>query len=82
MICYENESLLTRSIVIMDNLSIHQGACVRQAIEVKGCQLLFLPAYSPDLSPIEKKIVVLPSNLEAERQYLLKVALYVCRLSW
>jgi transposase len=27
---------------------------VRQAIEARGCQLLFLPAYSPDLSPIEE----------------------------
>ena len=26
---------------------------MRQAIEARGCQLLFLPAYSPDLSPIE-----------------------------
>jgi transposase len=40
-------------IVIMDNLSIHLSARVRQVIEAKGCQLLFLPAYSPDLSPIE-----------------------------
>ncbi len=27
---------------------------MRQAVEAKGCQLLFLPAYSPDLSPIEE----------------------------
>jgi transposase len=47
-------SLHPGQIVIMDNLSIHQGARVRQAIEAKGCQLLFLPAYSPDLSPIEE----------------------------
>ncbi len=40
-------------IVILDNLSIHQGPRVRQAIEARGCQLLFLPAYSPDFSPIE-----------------------------
>ena len=41
-------------IVILDNLSIHQGPRVRQAIEARGCQLLFLPAYSPDFSPIEE----------------------------
>jgi len=46
-------SLRSGQIVVMDNLSIHQGERVRQAIEAKGCQLLFLPAYSPDLSPIE-----------------------------
>jgi transposase len=41
-------------IVIMDNLSAHKSKKVRQLIEAKGCQLLFLPAYSPDLSPIEE----------------------------
>src|SRR5579859_1841056 len=46
-------SLRPGQIVVMDNLSIHQGVRVRQAIEARGCQLLFLPAYSPDFSPIE-----------------------------
>jgi transposase len=41
-------------IVIMDNLSAHKGEKVRQIIEAKGGQLLFLPTYSPDLSPIEE----------------------------
>ncbi len=38
-------------IVVMDNLQAHKGAWIKQAIEEKGCQLLFLPGYSPDLSP-------------------------------
>jgi transposase len=46
-------SLQPSQIVVMDNLSAHTGPTVRQAIEAKGCQLRFLPAYSPDLSPIE-----------------------------
>ena len=41
-------------IVVMDNLRAHKGAHVRQLIEDKGCHLLFLPAYSPDFSPIEE----------------------------
>ncbi|MEX1157920.1 MAG: IS630 family transposase [Thermomicrobiales bacterium] len=40
-------------IVILDNLSAHTGERVRQRIEAAGCQLRFLPAYSPDFSPIE-----------------------------
>jgi transposase len=40
--------------VIMDNASIHEGEKARQAIEAKGCHLLFLPPYSPDFSPIEE----------------------------
>jgi transposase len=38
----------------MDNLQIHKGERVRQAIEARGCQVLFLPSYSPDFSPIEE----------------------------
>ena len=47
-------SLTAGQIVILDNLSIHLGPKVRQAIEAKGCRLLFLPTYSPDFSPIEE----------------------------
>lgn len=37
----------------MDNLGSHKGAAVREAIEAAGAELRFLPAYSPDLNPIE-----------------------------
>ncbi len=47
-------SLRPGQIVILDNLSIHLGPNVKQAIEARGCRLLFLPAYSPDFSPIEE----------------------------
>jgi transposase len=40
-------------VVIWDNLSAHKNLKVRQRIEAAGCQLRFLPAYSPDFSPIE-----------------------------
>lgn len=41
-------------IVVMDNLSSHKVAGVREAIEAAGATLLYLPAYSPDLNPIEQ----------------------------
>jgi transposase len=47
-------SLHSGQVVILDNLSIHLGPRVKQAIEARGCRLLFLPTYSPDLSPIEE----------------------------
>lgn len=47
-------SLTTGQIVVLDNLSVHKGARVRQLIEARGCEVLFLPAYSPDYSPIEE----------------------------
>ena len=40
-------------VVILDNLSVHKAPAVRRLIEAAGCTLLFLPAYSPDLNPIE-----------------------------
>lgn len=40
-------------IVILDNLNVHKAPEARRAIEAAGCQLRFLPAYSPDFNPIE-----------------------------
>lgn len=41
-------------IVVMDNLSSHKVIGVREAIELAGADLWYLPPYSPDLNPIEK----------------------------
>ena len=41
-------------IVVMDNLSSHKVAGVREAIEAAGAELRYLPAYSPDFNPIEQ----------------------------
>jgi|TARA_B100000315_G_scaffold213122_1_gene210896 transposase len=46
-------SLAPGDIVVMDNLSSHKVAGVRQAIKAAGAFLLYLPPYSPDLNPIE-----------------------------
>lgn len=43
------------SIVIMDNASFHKGKEMKEAIEMAGHTLFYLPTYSPDLNPIEKK---------------------------
>jgi len=40
-------------VVIMDNLSPHKGAPVLRLIAQAGAEVRFLPAYSPDLNPIE-----------------------------
>ena len=52
--------------VIMDNLSSHKVAGVRTAIEAAGAALLYLPAYSPDLNPIEMAFAKLKSLLRAK----------------
>jgi transposase len=56
-------SLHAGQIVVMDNLRAHKGERVRQAIEAKGCQLVFLPGYSPDFSPIEETFSKLKHSL-------------------
>lgn len=46
-------TLAPGDVVIMDNLSAHKGKPIREAIEAAGASLIYLPPYSPDLSPIE-----------------------------
>jgi hypothetical protein len=41
-------------VVVLDNLSAHKGERVRELIEGGGCELLYLPSYSPDFDPIEE----------------------------
>ncbi|HEX6122808.1 MAG TPA: IS630 family transposase [Ktedonobacterales bacterium] len=41
-------------VVVLDNLSAHKAERIRQAITARGCELLFLPPYSPDFTPIEQ----------------------------
>jgi len=52
-------------IVVMDNLSCHKRSEVRRAIEAAGCQLRYLPPYSPDFNPIEKAFSKLKAKLRA-----------------
>jgi transposase len=52
-------------IVILDNLAAHAGATVRDRIEAARCQVRFLPAYSPDFSPIEWAFSKLKTALRA-----------------
>ena len=47
-------SLSPGRVVVMDNLASHRGERVRELVEGRGCELLFLPPYSPDFSPIEE----------------------------
>jgi transposase len=41
------------AIIVMDTLPVHHAGIVREAIEAVGAKVVFLPPYSPDLSPIE-----------------------------
>ena len=47
-------SLSPGQVLVMDNLGAHRGERVRELIQERGCELLYLPPYSPDLNPIEE----------------------------
>ena len=55
--CYVKEVLLpvlkAGQTVVMDNVNFHKTPRIKALIESAGCQLLYLPVYSPDLNPIE-----------------------------
>jgi transposase len=67
-----------RSIVVMDNASIHHSSSVVNSIESTGALVQFLPPYSPDLNPIEmafsKVKSVLKSNEENWKEYDVETA--------
>src|SRR3954451_11976483 len=42
------------TVIVVDNVGAHQPDRIRELVTAAGCQLVFLPAYSPDLSPIEE----------------------------
>ena len=46
-------SLRPGDIVVVDNLSPHKAAGIREKIEAAGAELWYLPPYSPDMNPIE-----------------------------
>ena len=46
-------TLAKGSVLIMDNWTVHHGVEVRDLVDAAGCELLYLPTYSPDLNPIE-----------------------------
>ncbi len=60
-------SLGRGQVVVMDNLSAHKSERDRHLIAARGCQLLYLPAYSPDLNPIEQAFSKLKGMLRQAR---------------
>jgi transposase len=71
-------TLRTCQVVVMDNLTAHKGERVKELIERRGCELLYLPPYSPDFNPIEEafaKIKSLMRKAEARTREALLAAM-------
>lgn len=56
-------SLSPGQIVVMDNLGAHRPARIRKLLEEAGCELLYLPPYSPDFNPIEEAFAKIKATL-------------------
>ena len=61
-------TLLPGDIVVMDNLQPHKNGKARELIEAAGAELRFLPAYSPDLNPIEQAFAKLKAHLRKAQE--------------
>ena len=73
-------TLTPDDIVVMDNLSSHKKPAVRRAIEAAGASVRFLPAYSPDLNPIEQVFAKLKTLLRCHGPAHRRCALEGARL--
>jgi transposase len=54
--CLLAPALRPGQIVVMDNLGAHRPKKIKELIEKRGCELLFLPPYSPELNPVEEAL--------------------------
>ena len=68
------------TVVVVDNVGAHKPERIRALCAAAGCRLLFLPAYSPDLSPVEEafsKIKTLVKAAAARTRAALDAAIAV-----
>ncbi|KAA1071658.1 hypothetical protein PGT21_050316 [Puccinia graminis f. sp. tritici] len=52
-----------RSVLVLDNASFHHNGRIPDLVEARGCRVVYLPPYSPDMNPIEKGFSVLKASL-------------------
>ena len=60
-------SLCEGQVVVMDNLGAHRPKKIRDLIEARGAELVFVPSYSPDLNPIEQAFSKIKNTLRKLR---------------
>lgn len=72
-------SLQPGDVVVLDNLSVPKSVAAHQAVAAVGAQLVFVPAYSPDINPIEQAFATLKQGLRAAGTHSLDTVIAVTR---
>ena len=53
----------SRSVLVLDNCRIHHTDPLVAIVQAAGCLILYLPAYSPDLNPIEESFSTIKAHI-------------------
>jgi transposase len=69
------------SVIVLDNARFHQSPTTQKLVAAAGCQLLFLPAYSPDLNPIEHLWAAFKTRLRKELATAPNPFLFIANMS-
>ena len=69
------------SVIVLDNARFHQSATTAALVAAAGCQLLFLPAYSPDLNPIEHVWATFKTALRKDLHTAADPFLFIAQMS-
>jgi len=69
------------SVIVLDNARFHQSPTTQKLVEVAGCQLLFLPPYSPDLNPIEHLWAAFKTRLRKDLATATNPFLFIANMS-
>ena len=69
------------SVIVLDNARFHQSPTTQKLVAAAGCQLLFLPPYSPDLNPIEHLWAAFKTRLRKDLPTAANPFLFIANMS-
>ena len=69
------------SVIVLDNARFHQSPTTQRLVAAAGCQLLFLPPYSPDLNPIEHLWATFKTRLRKDLPTATNPFFFIARMS-